>query len=60
MRKGKEIIVLLLILFVNIARSDTFHNPVNREDPCVNLCENTPLFFTSVRVPTVKFSSCTL
>ncbi|XP_053971258.1 uncharacterized protein LOC128872507 [Hylaeus volcanicus] len=47
MREEKEIITLLLLLFTNVAQSDTFHTPVNREDPCINLCEKTPLSFAN-------------
>ncbi|XP_003700682.1 transmembrane protein 59-like isoform X1 [Megachile rotundata] len=47
MRKVKGIISLLLIFFVNIVRSDVFYNLLNREDPCINLCEKTPLSFAN-------------
>lgn len=50
MRREKEIISLLLLFLINLVRSDMFCSLVNREDPCINLCEKTPLSFTNVCV----------
>ncbi|CAK9815961.1 Transmembrane protein 59 [Anthophora quadrimaculata] len=48
MRRGKKIIISLLLLFlISVVRSDMFSSLVNREDPCINLCEKTPLSFTN-------------
>lgn len=55
MRKEKEIVSLLLLLLVNVAHSDMFYNLVNREDPCINLCEKTPLSFTNVRIKLLNY-----
>ncbi|XP_078051208.1 transmembrane protein 59-like [Augochlora pura] len=47
MKERMEIIALLLLFLVNVVRSDTFSSTVNREDPCINLCEKAPLSFTN-------------
>ncbi|CAK9831582.1 Transmembrane protein 59 [Anthophora retusa] len=48
MRRGKKIVISLLLLFlISVVRSDMFSSLVNREDPCINLCEKTPLSFTN-------------
>ncbi|XP_017882594.1 transmembrane protein 59-like [Ceratina calcarata] len=45
---GKEIASLLLSLcFLNLACGDMLYSLVNREDPCINLCEKMPLSFTN-------------
>lgn len=39
MTKFKESFLLLFLVFINFTFADVFFNVVNREDPCVNLCE---------------------
>ncbi|XP_015171330.1 PREDICTED: uncharacterized protein LOC107063763 isoform X2 [Polistes dominula] len=47
MKKYKESAVLLVLFLINIAYCDICYNFLNREDPCVTLCEKTPLSFTN-------------
>ncbi|XP_031827570.1 transmembrane protein 59-like [Nomia melanderi] len=49
MKEKKEIVALLLLFLVNVAFSDTFFSTINREDPCVSLCEKLPLSFTNIK-----------
>lgn len=49
MKKVKEIFSLIFIVFVNFTFADVFFNVVNREDPCVNLCEKTPLTISNAK-----------
>ena len=41
MRQRKEIVLLPLLFLLNVACDDTFFSIVKREDPCINLCEET-------------------
>ncbi|KAK2583608.1 hypothetical protein KPH14_009550 [Odynerus spinipes] len=47
MKKYKESATLLILFLINIACCDICCNFVNREDPCITLCEKTPLSFTN-------------
>jgi len=42
--------LLVMMLFVESIHGDTFYNMLNREDPCINLCEKTPAGFSYVNV----------
>lgn len=42
MRRTTEIFALSLFFLINFARSDVFYEVVNREDPCIKFCEETP------------------
>ncbi|XP_015432241.1 PREDICTED: uncharacterized protein LOC107188462 [Dufourea novaeangliae] len=54
MKEEKEIAAFLLLFLVNVARCDAFYSTVSGEDPCINLCEKTPLSFTNSKY----FKSC--
>lgn len=47
MKKYKESVILVILFLINIACCDIRYNFVNREDPCITLCEKTPLSFTN-------------
>ncbi|KAK9297139.1 hypothetical protein QLX08_009020 [Tetragonisca angustula] len=47
MIKEKGVVSLLLLFFTNFVYGDMSCSLVNREDPCINLCEKTPLSFTN-------------
>lgn len=40
-----------MLLIVMLTRGDTSYNVINREDPCINLCEKTPATLVNVCVP---------
>jgi len=50
MREDMKIAALLVMLFAESTRGDTFYNMLNRDDPCISLCEKTPAGFSNVWV----------
>lgn len=48
--RNKESLVVFVVLFIitDYVKGDVYYNFVNREDPCVALCDKTPLSFTDV------------
>ncbi|XP_066592219.1 transmembrane protein 59-like [Prorops nasuta] len=47
MRKQQEIGAFFLICFLKITFADLFYNIINRVDPCIDVCEKTPLSLTN-------------
>ncbi|XP_012233881.1 uncharacterized protein [Linepithema humile] len=47
MRGDIKIAALLMMLFAKSTHGDTFYNMLNREDPCISLCEKTPTGFSN-------------
>ncbi|KAL2722441.1 transmembrane protein 59-like [Vespula squamosa] len=47
MKKFKESAILLMLFLINIVYCDICYNFLNREDPCITLCEKTPFSFAN-------------
>lgn len=54
MRKNLKIIVLLVLTMTKMTVGDMFSNTLTREDPCVSLCEKTPVTFTDVCIDFIE------
>ncbi|XP_046616777.1 transmembrane protein 59-like [Neodiprion virginianus] len=46
MERNKEILIVFLVFIADYVLGDVYYNFVNREDPCITLCDKTPLSFS--------------